>query len=260
MTLFHFGTNLKMHQTPQHTREYILALRERVALLPDGERVRLWVTPPFTSLEAAAQAARSSRIAIGGQNMHWADEGPHTGEIAPPMLKACGATFVLLGHAERRTQFGETDEALNRKVQAAARHGLDVMLCVGEPIELKQANAGREFVAQQLKLDLAGYAQPERLQVLYEPIWSVGSKGVAADPAYVAAAFGHIRRVLVELFGIAGERVPILYGGSVDAVNCVHYAVLPELAGMGVGRAGLSPHSFMQVLTNALSAWLAIRR
>lgn len=260
MTFFHFGTNLKMHQTPQRTREYILALRERVALLPDGERARLWVTPPFTSLEAAAQAAHGSHIAIGGQNMHWADEGPYTGEIAPPMLKACGATFVLLGHAERRTRFGETDEMLNRKVQAAARHDLDVMLCVGEPIEAKQADAGPEFVAQQLKLALVGYAQPERLRVLYEPIWSIGSEGVAADPAYVAAAFGHIRRVLIERFGAAGEHIPILYGGSVDATNCAGYAVLPESAGMGIGRAGLSVYSFMQVLALALSAWLAARR
>lgn len=252
--MFLFGTNLKMHQTPQQTREFVHALRERTTHVASVKRATLWVTPPFTSIAAAAEAAQGSGIRIGAQNMHWADEGAFTGEISPLMLKACGAQFVLLGHAERRTLFGETDEALNKKVLAAARHGLGVMLCVGEPIAIKAAGSGEEYVAQQLKLALRGLQAPRDLQVLYEPLWSVGEGGVAADPDYVGAAFDNIRRVLRGLFGMAGERVPILYGGSVDATNCARYVRLPNAGGMGVGRAGLNVESFVAVLANALAA------
>lgn len=251
---FLFGTNLKMHQTPQQTGEFILALRSRIANMPGGERVALWVTPPFTSIAVAAEAARGSDIRIGAQNMHWLDQGAFTGEISPLMLKACGAQFVLLGHAERRILFGETDEVLNKKVLAAARHGLGAMLCVGEPSAIRAAGAGEEYVAQQLKLALCGLVAPDNLQILYEPLWSVGEGGIAADPDYVSAAFGNIRRVLCELFGAKGQRVPILYGGSVDTMNCARYARLPNGSGMGVGRAGWNVDSFVAVLAGVLAA------
>lgn len=252
--MFLFGTNLKMHQTPQQTRAFLQALRERVARVPKIERASLWVIPPFTSIAAAAEAAQGSGIRIGAQNMHWADEGAFTGEVSPLMLKACGAEFVMLGHAERRVMFGESDEMLNKKALAAARHGLGVMLCVGEPAFIKAAGAGEDYVAQQLKLALRGLPAPDHLQVLYEPLWSVGEGGVAADPDYVGAAFDNIRRVLRNIFGLAGEHVPILYGGSVDATNCARYARLANGSGMGVGRAGWNVDSFVAVLANALAA------
>lgn len=260
--MFLFGTNLKMHQMPSQTRAFIHALRQRTASVPHIEQASLWVIPPFTSIEAAVDAAHGSRIAIGAQNMHWADEGAYTGEISPLMLKACGAEFVMLGHAERRTLFGETDEALNKKVLAAARHSLGVMLCVGEPASVKEAGAGEDYVAQQLKLGLRGLKDLADLQsdlhVLYEPLWSVGAGGTAAEPEYVSGAFDAIRRVLGELFGAVGKGVPILYGGSVDATNCAQYARLPQTAGMGVGRAGWTVDSFVAVLTNALASWMEV--
>jgi triosephosphate isomerase len=254
--MFLFGTNLKMHQTPQATRDYVRAVRERMAHVPGIEQASLWIIPPFTSIEAAADEVRGAKpnIAIGAQNMHWADDGAFTGEISPAMLKACDASFVMLGHAERRMLFGETDEALNKKVLAAAQHGLGVMLCVGEPLHVKQANAGDAYVEMQLRLNLRGLQDPGGLRVLYEPLWSVGAGGTAADPADVARAFANIRRVLVSLFGAAGDAVPILYGGSVDATNCANYARLPSCAGMGVGRAGLRIDEFITVLTTALAA------
>lgn len=252
--MFLFGTNLKMHQTPHQTRAFIHALRERLTAVPNAGQAALWIAPPYTSIEAAAEAAQGSRIMIGAQNMHWADEGAFTGEISPPMLKACGAEFVMLGHAERRTLFGETDYALNKKVLAAARHGLKIMLCVGEPSAVKEAGAGADYVAQQLKLDLRGFEAFDHLLVLYEPIWSVGAGGTPADPTYVSSAFDNIRCVLCHLCGAAGEGVPLLYGGSVDAANCAQYARLAQAAGMGVGRAGWNVESFIAVLTNALAA------
>jgi triosephosphate isomerase len=137
------------------------------------------------------------------------------------------------------------------------------MLCMGEPLHVKQANAGDAYVEQQLRLALASHPPPQwggargggsLLTILYEPLWSVGAGGTAAEPADVARAFANIRRVLVSLFGAAGEAVPILYGGSVDATNCANYARLPDCAGMGVGRAGLRVEEFIAVLTRALAA------
>jgi triosephosphate isomerase len=170
------------------------------------------------------------------------------------MLKACGAQFVMLGHVERRTLFGETDELIHQKVLAAARHDLKVMLCVGEPWTVKKAGAGDEYVAQQLKLALHGFDRCEALMILYEPVWSVGAGGVPANPSDVGKAMDNIRGVLRRLCGSSGDAVPILYGGSVDVANCTHYACLPQAAGMGVGRAGLLAEHFWAVLTQALAA------
>jgi len=252
--VFFFGTNLKMHQTPAQTAAFVHVLRERLLQLPHKDDLTLWVAPSYTSIQAAAEAARGAPIWIGAQNMHWADEGAFTGEISPRMLKACGAQFVMLGHVERRTLFGETDELIHQKVLAAARHDLKVMLCVGEPWTVKEAGAGDEYVAQQLKLALRGFSRCEMLLILYEPIWSVGAGGIPADPADVSRAMDNIRGVLRQLYGPSSEAVPLLYGGSVDEANCAHYARLPQAAGMGVGRAGLSLERFWVVLTNALAA------
>lgn len=252
---FLFGTNLKMHQTPAQTRDYVRDVLAKSALLQGIEQTSLWIIPPFTSIEAAASEARDSRIRIGAQNAHWEDAGAFTGETSPATLKAIGAQFVMLGHAERRTLFGETDEIINRKVLAAQRNGLGVMLCVGEPAHIYRANAGDDYVAMQLTLNLTGLADSSGLQVLYEPLWSVGAGGTPADPRVVAGAFANIRKTLVNLYGSAGETIPILYGGSVDATNCANYARVPECAGMGVGRAGLDIDNFIAVLRNALSAW-----
>ena len=223
------------------------------------EQTSLWIIPPFTSIEPAANEARGSRIRIGAQNMHWEDAGAFTGEMSPATLKACGAQFVMLGHVERRTLFGETDEHINKKRLAAPRNGLGIMLCVGEPAHIHAPMPGDDYVSMQLKVNLTGLEDPASLWVLYEPIWSVGAGGTAADPRYVAAAFANIRRTLAHLYGDAGNAVPILYGGSVDATNCADYARVPQCAGMGVGRAGLNIGSFMTVLTHALNAWREIQ-
>jgi triosephosphate isomerase len=259
--MFLFGTNLKMHQTPQQSRDYLTRLAALLSDVPDRDRATLWVIPPFTSLASVADLCAAHGFTLGAQNMHWDDEGARTGEISPVMLKACGARWVMLGHAERRQQFGETDEMLNKKALAAARHGLTAMLCVGEPAHVRQVGAGDEYVAQQLKLALAGFpAAGTGLIVLYEPLWSVGAGGAAADPDHVAAAMDNIRRVLGTLFGPGGARVPVLYGGSVDADNGAQYARLPQVDGMGVGRAGWQPESFVRVLENALRARYASGR
>ena len=248
---FYFGTNLKMNQTPAEAQAFVEAIATR--LMPHVARhTQIWVIPSYTNLTAVAARCKTAGIWLGAQNMHWEDAGAFTGEISPLQLKACGVDFVMLGHAERRTLFGETDVALNKKVLSAARYGLRILLCVGETALEKDYGTGFDFVSRQLKISLFDLRDPSKLLVLYEPVWSVGAMGVAADPDYVTAAFANIRRTLIDVLGSAGNEVPILYGGSVTADNCQRYAHLPDCSGIGVGRAAWQAEAFIHVLERAL--------
>jgi len=246
---FYFGTNLKMNQTPAESLAFVQAIA-RLRSSVSGPSMQLWVVPSHTNLVTVALACNEGGIWLGAQNMHWEEGGAYTGEISAAQLKACGANFVMLGHAERRTLFGETDEALNKKVLSAARHGLRVMLCVGETAFEKHFGTGDEYVARQLKINLHGLSNfdPAQLLILYEPVWSIGAGGVPAEPAYVSAAFANIRRTLLALYPEQGADIPILYGGSVNADNVRDYAHLPHCTGVGVGRAAWKAEDFMRVL------------
>jgi triosephosphate isomerase len=239
---YYFGTNMKMNQTPGEACAFV----QHIAGANTNHQ--LWFIPSFTNIAAVAELCAQHNIWLGGQNMHWADEGAYTGEVSAAQLKSAGANLVMLGHAERRTLFGETDEALNKKVLAAHKHGLRAMLCVGETAFEKQFDTGHEYVARQLKIALAGLSDPRSLVVLYEPVWAVGPGGVPADPTYVTLALADIRRVLKRLFGEGGTAVPILYGGSVNEQNCADYAHLPNCAGLGVGRAAWTADGFLKIL------------
>ena len=249
--MFYFGTNLKMNQTPAEARAFVAQLSQYQAA-SGAPTTQLWVIPSHINLTSVDTACANAGIWLGAQNMHWEDDGAYTGEISPAQLKACGANLVMLGHAERRTLFGETDDVVNRKVLAAARHQLRILLCVGETAVEKQNGTGYEYVSRQLEIALAELATPQDVLVLYEPVWAIGAAGVPADPADVAEAFANIRRTLHQQYGAAGNGVPILYGGSVTAQNCGDYAHLPECAGLGVGRAAWQADNFINVLQHAL--------
>jgi L-erythrulose 1-phosphate isomerase len=256
--MFIFGTNTKMHHTPEGSRQFLQTLLTN--LQGSLSNVQLFYIPPYTSLTRVSDLCQDHGIWLGAQNTHWEKEGAFTGEVPAPILKASGANFVMLGHVERRQLFYESDDMIHQKVLAASASGLRVMLCVGESASEKRANAGQEAVTRQLKLNLNGLNEPEKLSILYEPVWSIGAGGKAAEPDYVATAMAQIRATLKERFGAAGAKVSILYGGSVNAENCADYAVLPECAGLGVGRAGWEAESFVNVLQNALAAHLAVKR
>ena len=250
--MFYFGTNLKMNQTPTEALAFVQAIA--LHSTPHASRTtQLWVIPSYINLTSVAVQCNAANIWLGAQNMHWEDAGAFTGEISAMQLKACGVDLIMLGHAERRTLCGETDEMLNKKVHSAARHDLRIMLCVGETGFEKAHGTGDEYVARQLKIDLHGLQDPSKLLILYEPIWSVGPGGIPAAPDYVGAAFANIRRVLVGLFTDTGQRIPILYGGSVTADNCASYAHLPDCAGIGVGRAAWQVERFLKVLEKVTS-------
>lgn len=255
--LFYFGSNFKMHQTPAQTAAFVTELRQRLAAsaLP-MPTIQLFFIPPFTSLTTAAQALPDSAIWLGAQTMHWADEGAYTGEISAPMIQASGANLVMLGHAERRTLFGETNGALRKKVNAALAAGLRVLLCVGEQAEERALGISQEMIALQLKTALFDVPVDRlpHLLVAYEPVWSIGEGGTPAAPAVVGEMHGWIRSVLTTKFNTAGQQVPVLYGGSVNLGNCATYAALPQVDGLFVGRAAWTPSGFVEVLNTGLAA------
>ena len=251
---FLFGTNFKMNQTPAESVRFYSELAASV-VPPPG--VRLFVIPPFTSLAGVAELARSdeARIWVGAQNMHWASEGAYTGEISAAMLTAIGVDLVLLGHTERRVQFRETDELLNKKVLAAAEAGLRILLAVGETADERRYDVGPETVARQLKIGLHGLV-PEvlpRLQIAYEPVWAVGAGGTPALPEDVAPIAAHTRAILAERFAEPGRDVPILYGGSVNPANAGSFTALADIDGLFVGRAAWSVDGYRATLAAALA-------
>lgn len=210
--------------------------------------VELILCPPAISLAAVGEAVGGSPVAVGAQNMHFADSGAFTGEIAAPMLRDL-ARYVLLGHSERRQLFGETDELVNRKVLAALRHGLRPILCVGETLPQREAGQAVAVIGRQVRAGLAevSAADLDNLVVAYEPVWAIGT-GQAATPEIAAEIMGGvIRQTLISQFGPAAGELPLLYGGSVNAGNIADFAAQSCIHGALVGGASLQADSFLEI-------------
>lgn len=247
---FFFGTNLKMHQTPAETVAFLDNLLNEIGKISSDRR--LFVIPSFTSLSVASEHPAHKRLWIGAQTMHWADKGAFTGEVAPGMLAALGIDLVLLGHAERRAHAGETDELINRKVHAALRHGLRVLLCVGETAAERGFGVGEETVIRQLKIALHGVPADKvgRVMVAYEPVWSIGEGGMPATTEEALPVVRLLRQRLRLTFQCS-DAVPVLYGGSINAQNAASFAALPDLDGLFVGRSAWTSAGFAAVLKEA---------
>lgn len=252
MERFYFGSNFKMHKTLAEVRAFVQFLNELAGAHPD---VQLFILPPFTALGALDGSRRPGNVWVGAQNMHWAAEGAYTGEISALMLRDLGADLVMLGHAERRHKFGETDSEIQRKVESAAEIGLRVLLCVGETASQRQSGVTGEILALQLKIALQGFSpQPDRLLVAYEPVWAIGKGGREAAPEEIALSVAQIRAVLAAQWGEAAGAVPVLYGGSVTKDNCGAYVRETGVDGLFVGRAAWTQQGFTAVLEAALDA------
>jgi triosephosphate isomerase len=255
---FVFGTNFKMNQTPVESVDFFTQLAQRVR---PPEDVHLYVIPPVTSLPAVTAADRDlgSDIWVGAQNVHWAADGAYTGEVSAAMLLALGVDLVLLGHAERRQLFRETDPDLNRKVRAALNAGLRVIFAVGETAEERGYGVSAETVLRQLKIGLHGVpaAQCPLLHIAYEPVWAIGAGGIPASPADVQPMAALIRGALEVLYGARGRATPILYGGSVNADNAGSFTALPDIDGALVGRAGWTVDGFISTYRAALAGFLS---
>src|ERR1700682_461103 len=238
--------NWKMHFTVPEGLEY--ALRLRHDLDPFAELVDLVILPSAVMLWEIANALRGCPIEVGAQNASWEDQGPFTGEISPKML-AGWCHYLLIGHSERRQLFNETDEQLNRKLQAAFRHNLKVILAIGETLDEHELGRTQEVITRQLSAALYGVEvrRAADLTIAYEPVWAIGT-GKAATPEYANETMGSIRGLLGGKFGQRATEMRILYGGSVNPANARSLMEQPEIDGALVGGASLKAADFTGIV------------
>jgi triosephosphate isomerase len=247
--------NWKMYKTVAEARHLVSELVPGLQAVQGVEKV---VCPPFTAILAIAALLEGTDIGLGAQNMHWEEAGAYTGEISPLMV-AEFCQYVILGHSERRTYFGETDATVNRKVQAALAHGLKPILCVGETLEENEAGRTNEVVTRQLRQGLAGISlggdsllDGNALVIAYEPVWAIGTGRAASAEGANTVHAGVIRPVLAELFGQdLSQSIRILYGGSVKASNAAEFFTQPDIDGALVGGASLKVEEFTQIVQAA---------
>jgi triosephosphate isomerase len=236
-----------MHKTRPEAIAFADALPPLVA--GELERVEVFICPPFTALAPAVERLSDSAIRVAAQNMHFEDSGAFTGEISPPMLTELGVDGAILGHSERRQQFGETDDALARKVPAALASGLVPILCVGETLDQREAGETEAVLRSQVEADLAEVADDalERVVIAYEPIWAIGT-GRNATPDQAAEAIGFIRSLLESRSESAAAAVRIVYGGSVKPDNAAEILAPDGIDGALVGGASLDPADFAAIV------------
>ena len=239
--------NWKMHGTLAEAIALVDALLPLIAGVSDREVV---LAPPFTAVEAVAARLAGSPVRLAGQNLYWEDRGAFTGEVSGPMLRAAGCTHVIAGHSERRQLFGEADEWVGRKTQAALRAGLVPIVCVGETLAEREAEQTMQVVERQLRAALATLdaAALGGLVIAYEPVWAIGT-GRVASPDQAQQVHAGIRSLLGQLAspGVAA-RIRILYGGSVKADNIDALMRQPDLDGALVGGASLQAADFARIV------------
>ncbi len=238
--------NWKMYKTISETGEFV---KKIVSSLTEGDPT-VYLAVPFTAIYAAAVAAKGSPISIGAQNMNDCNEGAFTGEVAGKMVKEAGASFVLLGHSERRHYFHETDEFINKKVKRAVLDGLQPLLCIGESLEEQEIGKTEEVLKSQLEGALAGLKKEDltNLIVAYEPVWAIGT-GHAATPEIAEERLRFCRKILSQILGEeAASLLPILYGGSVKPSNVRPFLEKEGIDGLLVGGASLTLESFLRII------------
>ena len=245
--------NWKMFKTVADTVKYVKELR---GLVKDVDGVEIVLAPPFTALYAAAEALRNSNVGVAGQDLHWEREGAFTGEVSAPMVREAGAEYVIVGHSERRTLFGETDDAVNRKTNAAIAAGLIPIVCIGETLDQRDRSETLDVLDRQIKQGLDGLTgqQISGLVIAYEPVWAIGT-GRNATPAQAQDAHAHIRTRLVQWFGAeAAELCHVIYGGSVKPENARDLVSQPDVDGALVGGASLDVRAFLEIVTRSRAA------
>jgi triosephosphate isomerase (TIM) len=226
------------------------------AARPEIAGCDLVLIPPFTAIGAVAQAVSGTDIAVGAQDLYWEDQGAFTGEISAPMLKDAGCAYVLVGHSERRQYFGETDETVNRKAQAALKAGLTPIVCIGEVLAERDAGKTLARIDEQLDRGLAGFSPEDmgRTIIAYEPVWAIGT-GRTATPEQAEEVHAHIRGRIRESYGNAAAGCAIIYGGSVKPANSYPLFEERDIDGFLVGGASLDAGGFAAIAREALRAY-----
>jgi triosephosphate isomerase (TIM) len=243
----YIAANWKMNKTVAEASEFIDALLPRIAATQND----VVVCPPFTALQEVVERRRGTAVRVAAQNMHEGEAGAFTGEISASMLVELDVEAVVLGHSERRQFFGETDEALAKKVPAALAADLEPILCVGESEEARDGGQTEEVLERQLQADLAEVSDEDiaKVVVAYEPIWAIGT-GRVATPEQAQEACAFIRDVLRGR-GAEADAVRILYGGSVKPGNAAELLALPDVDGALVGGAALDAEDFAAIVEAA---------
>jgi len=243
--------NWKMNKTIAETRELVTGLKEKINGMDGVEKI---ICPPFISLTAAFSLLGDSDVGLGAQNMYWEEKGAYTGEVSPGMVKEL-CSYVILGHSERRTYFGETDETVNRKLLAAQAHDLTPIVCVGETLEQYESNQTAEVVSRQTSLGLKGVSAEfaNRIIVAYEPVWAIGTGKASTSDAANAVIKDYIRSSIAKLYGDeTAQAVRVLYGGSVTGSNAAEYFAQPDIDGALVGGASLKVDDFTLITQAAV--------
>jgi triosephosphate isomerase len=246
MTNFPFwvGTSWKMNKTLAEARAFAEGLLAATA----DPRIQRFVIPPFTAIREVKSILASTTVKVGAQNMHWADHGAWTGEISPPMLVDCGMDLVELGHSERREHFGETDDTVGLKVEAAVRHGLTPLICIGETLADRESGRAAEVLAAEVRGALGRLSAGQKaspILLAYEPVWAIGENGVPATADYADARQAEIIAVAQALLG---RRIPCLYGGSVNPGNCAELAACAHIDGLFIGRSAWDVAGYLDIL------------
>jgi triosephosphate isomerase len=244
--------NWKMNKNAVEAVVFVREIRHRLNSVNGVDAV---VCPPFLAIPGVSDALRATKIGVGAQNMHYAESGAYTGELAPGMISPF-CQYVILGHSERRAYFGETDAGVNQKIKAALNHGLTPMVCVGESLEQNEAGETHDFVSGQVKAAFDGLtgAQASSCIIAYEPIWAIGT-GKSASVAQAGSIIGlTVRATIASLFGESvAQAIRIQYGGSVNETNIADYMSHPDIDGALVGGASLKP-TFVQLVEGAVPA------
>ena len=244
--------NWKMNKTASEAAAFS---RELTRTIPTVSSIEIVVAPPFTALDSVRTALGSSPIQLAAQNLFWEDQGAYTGEISAPMLRDLGCRYVIVGHSERRSLFGERDEGMQKKVRAALKHDLHPILCIGESLAQRESGTTDDVLMQQLKAALAGLSPDNMaaLAIAYEPVWAIGT-GRAATAEQADAVHRMIRQFLASTWSAAvAERTRILYGGSVTPQNIEGFLKSDQIDGALIGGACLQLESFARIAAVAES-------
>jgi triosephosphate isomerase len=234
------GTSWKMNKTSTEAVRYFETLRPLVEDLTDRE---LFILPPYTSIWAAREKLGGSRVAWGAQDVHPAESGAHTGDISAAMLADLGCKYVEVGHAERRRDYGETDEWVAAQVAAIQKWGMTAVVCLGERTRVEFEDA-MDWIHGQLAA-LVG-AAADKVVVAYEPVWAIGVGSAAADPDWVGSVHTGIHEWLASNLE-GGDAIPVIYGGSVDSGTAGPILEQPGVNGLFVGRSALDPAEFARI-------------
>lgn len=237
----------------KNAAESVALIEEVVQVVGNETSVGVVVCPPYTSLDCASKAVANATVGVGAQNMYFESSGAFTGEISAEMLRHLRVDWVILGHSERRAIFCEDDALINLKVKAALANSLKPILCVGETIEEREAGATLKVVETQLTEGLKDIdeGKAEEVVIAYEPVWAIGT-GKTATPEMAQEVHGYIRKLLNALFGeVKGEKIRILYGGSMKPDNADELLAQKDIDGGLIGGAALQASSFLSLIESA---------